>query len=197
MVPLAICGGWLAWKLAYYGALLPNSYHAKVEGVRGLARQGMRFRADLRPSVCVLPSRWRAFLVGGWLAWERRLDRRVVAVLAMPLLLWLAYVVRVGGDFMEYRFLVPVLPLAFLATYWVMCDARRAARARRAAHVNRHRGRHLGISLAGRAKARRLAAAAGRTRRESRPGMVSKSARFSAKRSRIPSSPRSRWYPRA
>jgi hypothetical protein len=58
---------------------------------------------------------------GAWLAWESRLDRRVVAVLAVPLGLWLAHVIRVGGDFMEYRFIVPVLPLAFLGTCWVMC----------------------------------------------------------------------------
>jgi arabinofuranosyltransferase len=118
--PLAICGGWLAWKLAYYGALLPNTYHAKVEGVE-LARQGAGFVLSfVQAYAFYLPL--AGVLVGGWLAWERRLDRRVVAALAIPLMLWLGYVVRVGGDFMEYRFLVPALPLAFLATYWVMCE---------------------------------------------------------------------------
>jgi arabinofuranosyltransferase len=41
-------------------------------------------------------------------------------VLALPSLLWMGYVIRVGGDFMEYRFVVPVLPVAFAATYWIM-----------------------------------------------------------------------------
>ena len=119
-VPLAICGVWLTWKLAYYGALLPNSYHAKVEGIAQV-RHGASFvlsfvqaYAFYLPVACVP--------VGLWLAWERRLDRRVVAILAVPLVCWLAYVIRVGGDFMEYRFLIPVLPLTFLGTYWVMCE---------------------------------------------------------------------------
>jgi arabinofuranosyltransferase len=127
VVPLAICGGWLAWKLAYYGSLLPNSYRAKVEGMRGLTPQGMHFtRAFVQAYAFYLPV--ACLPVGAWLAWERRLDRRVLAALVVPLMLWVAYVMRVGGDFMEYRFFIPVLPVAFLATYWVMCtlDARPA-----------------------------------------------------------------------
>jgi arabinofuranosyltransferase len=119
-VPLAICGVWLAWKLAYYGSLLPNSYRVKVEGAAGLMREGVRYvRTFVQAYAFYLPV--ACIPVGGWLAWERRLDRRLVAVLVVPLGLWLAYVVWVGGDFMEYRFIVPALPLAFLVTYWVMC----------------------------------------------------------------------------
>jgi len=121
VVPFAICAGWLAWKLAYYGAVLPNSYRAKVEGMGELTREGVRFtRTFVQAYAFYLPL--ACIPVGGWLAWERRLDRRAAAVLALPIVLWVAYVVRVGGDFMEYRFFVPALPLAFLATYWVMCE---------------------------------------------------------------------------
>jgi arabinofuranosyltransferase len=119
-VPLAICGAWLAWKLVYYQSLLPNSYWVKVEGATGLVREGVRYvRTFVQAYAFYLPL--ACIPVGGWLAWEGRLDRRIVVMLAVPLGLWLAYVVRVGGDFMEYRFIVPALPLAFLATYWVMC----------------------------------------------------------------------------
>ena len=169
-VPLAICGVWLTWKLAYYGALLPNSYHAKVEGI-AQARHGASFvlsfvqaYAFYLPVACVP--------VGLWLAWERRLDRRVVAILAVPLVCWLAYVIRVGGDFMEYRFLIPVLPLAFLGTYWVMCELDVPARTRRRAHVPGLGRRDVGVSFAASPEARRLAAAYGRTRRDPEPGMV-------------------------
>jgi arabinofuranosyltransferase len=120
-VPLVICGGWLAWKFVYYGSLLPNTYRAKVEGLGGLTREGMRFvRTFVQAYAFYLPL--ACVPIGGWLAWEGRLDRRVMVVVTMPLALWIAYVVRVGGDFMEYRLLVPALPLVFLATYWVMCE---------------------------------------------------------------------------
>ncbi len=58
--------------------------------------------------------------------------------------MWVTYVVSVGGDFMEYRFFIPVLPLAFLATYWVMCELdSRTARAEflSGAHPRFERGR--------------------------------------------------------
>jgi arabinofuranosyltransferase len=120
-VPLAICGGWLAWKFVYYGSLLPNTYRTKVEGIGGLTREGMRFgRTFLQAYAFYLPV--ACVPIGGWLAWEGRLDRRVIVVVAVPLVFWIAYVVRVGGDFMEYRLLIPALPLVFLATYWVMCE---------------------------------------------------------------------------
>jgi arabinofuranosyltransferase len=120
-VPVAICGGWLAWKFVYYGSLLPNTYRTKVEGMGGLTREGMRFvRTFLQAYAFYLPV--ACVPVGGWLAWEGRLDRRVIVAVAAPMVLWIAYVVRVGGDFMEYRLLIPVLPLVFLATYWVMCE---------------------------------------------------------------------------
>jgi arabinofuranosyltransferase len=119
-VPLAICGPWLAWKLAYYHSLLPNSYRVKVEGATGLAREGVRYiRTFVQAYAFYMPI--ACIPLGAWLAWEGRLDRRIAVVLAVPLGLWLAYLVWVGGDFMEYRFIVPALPLAFLATYWVTC----------------------------------------------------------------------------
>ena len=43
-------------------------------------------------------------------------DRRVTAI-GILLLAWCAYVVRAGGDFMEFRFLVAVLPL-FVVWLW-------------------------------------------------------------------------------
>jgi arabinofuranosyltransferase len=119
-VPIAICSCWLGWKLAYYGSLLPNTYRAKVTGSRGLMREGMHFtRTFVQAYAFYLPI--ACLPVGGWLAWDRRLDRRLFSLLVTPLVLWVVYVMRVGGDFMEYRFFMPALPLAFLATYWVMC----------------------------------------------------------------------------
>jgi len=47
---------------------------------------------------------------------ERALLLPPLAVLA----LWIAYTVAVGGDFMEFRFLVPVIPLMMLFIVWLI-----------------------------------------------------------------------------
>ena len=126
-IPLLICGSWLVWKLGYYGSLLPNTYRAKVDGLEGLTREGLRYvRSFVQAYAFYLPIACAP--AGVWLAWEGRLDRRLIAVIAVPPALWIAYVVRVGGDFMEYRLLIPALPFVLAVTYWVMCelDPRRA-----------------------------------------------------------------------
>jgi hypothetical protein len=53
---------------------------------------------------------------------------RVLGVLTIA---WLAYIIFVGGDFMEFRFLVPVLPAGFIILTWIAFGfvRRRAAQA--------------------------------------------------------------------
>jgi len=105
-------GGWLVWAYGYYGDVLPNTYYVKVAtstSTFGGIHYIYRFLAEywfvplglllmaVRPGGCI-----RAFL--------RPADRRVMALLVV-LLAWSFYVVRTGGDFMEFRFVVAVLPL--------------------------------------------------------------------------------------
>ena len=100
VVPFAICGAWLTWKIVYYGSVLPNTYAAKVEGMDGLARAGLHFISTfVQAYAFYLPI--ACLFLGGWLAWERRLNRRIFAILGMSLVVWTVYVVRVGGDFMD------------------------------------------------------------------------------------------------
>jgi len=106
----AMVSVWLAWKLSYYGELLPNTYYVKVASSTS-AYYGLRYLY--------------LFVLSYWLV--------AAAVLVVPLArqlrteakdgvwaslvfvtLWLPYVVRIGGDFMEFRFLVPVLPALML-----------------------------------------------------------------------------------
>ena len=117
----------------------------------------------------------------------RRLDRRVVAILAVPLVCWLAYVIRVRRRFHGYRFLIPVLPLTFLGTYWVICEL--DVRPARAAVLT-------SLVLAGgmlayrspRVPSRRLAAAYGRTLVTPNQEWY-RSAQFSVRRLRSRSNP--------
>jgi len=94
---------WHAFALIYYGSLLPTSALAKLDsGVPGaaLAKQGMiylLFQAEWDPLTLVV-------LVAGIAApfVVRDAPGRVLAIGAA---LYVAYVVRVGGDFMAGRFL--------------------------------------------------------------------------------------------
>ena len=100
---------WLFWKYTYYGELLPNSFYAKTSGGVTSLERGWWYVYNyfksywLYPFFLLVPFRFKVFTAdaGG-------------RVIAATLVLWLLYVVKVGGDFMEFRFLVPVMPLAMI-----------------------------------------------------------------------------------
>ena len=110
-LPLA---AWLAWKVAYYGDPLPNSFYVKLASSNSLAI-GLRYVAFFGASYLLLP----VLLVP--ILRLRRLTSgasREVRTLSVLVVLWLLYVVRAGGDFMEFRFMVPVLPYVYLLCVW-------------------------------------------------------------------------------
>ena len=98
-----------AW---YYGAALPNTFYAKAGGGTNWAT-GVRYvwqfagRYYLGVGFFILGAR---AVVG--LARGERMSPRSLG-LALWIVAHVVYVMRIGGDFMEGRFLVPVLP-AFL-----------------------------------------------------------------------------------
>lgn len=122
-----VYGLYFAWRWSYYGELFPNTYYAKVTGG---------------------PEQWRnGFLaLGGWLLshplwgivllavpavlWRRRRhgETPTAFFLWAGCVLWLSYVVKIGGDFMPFfRFFLPLLaPLAVL-TVWLWRRAPRPA----------------------------------------------------------------------
>jgi hypothetical protein len=94
------------WRLWYFGSILPNTFSAKVGSSGDQVARGLSYLGGF-------------FLEGGsvllllplWLLRSRRGERGVLTAGA-AVLLYLAYVVLVGGDSMlAYRFVVPVLPL--------------------------------------------------------------------------------------
>jgi arabinofuranosyltransferase len=117
-LPLAaLVGGWLAWKLSYYGQLLPNSFAAKVRPTEALALNGLAYLGRFLHWYRI----WPLLVLGALVALALR--RRPPAALAAPALLlalWSVYVVAVGGDFMEFRFLVPVFPCLALLLAWAL-----------------------------------------------------------------------------
>jgi hypothetical protein len=115
---------WTA-KSIYYGEFLPNTFYAK-SAHDAFASQGLTYIALFAGSywllsglvllVLILPSSWRG---------ARGVYASAVAV-------WLPYVAYVGGDFMFARFLIPVLPAAYLLIQEVASDFLRSRTALRA-----------------------------------------------------------------
>jgi arabinofuranosyltransferase len=110
---------WLGWASAYYGSPFPNTLKAKSGGLVSL-RFGAEFvllfvlSYGLPVLIPAIVLRGRALV--GSTRW-----RIVVAVIG----LWVVYVVVAGGDFMEFRFMVPVMPhLACVIAFIVLAVGR-------------------------------------------------------------------------
>lgn len=111
---------WLFWKIGYYGRILPNSFYAKV-ATEGLSPDGAlqwgRFVLwyGLGPLIAML---------GAAMALRRAIPECTATVGGMIAVIVLhgLYLVCVGGDFMEFRFMVPVAPY-FTLLVAVLLDA--------------------------------------------------------------------------
>jgi hypothetical protein len=116
-VPFALMvGSWLGWKWSYYGRLLPNSYYAKV-GLRPvMISNGLLYVWRFLHWYGL----WPVFAAGLLALWLRRPARAArLRPIVWFVLAWLTYVALVGGDFMEFRFLVPVTACFFLLLAWL------------------------------------------------------------------------------
>jgi arabinofuranosyltransferase len=111
-----VIGSWLVWKQAYYGDILPNSYHVKVGGGSSIIR-GVMYEYHFIRSYWLF-----AFIFLGLAFTHKFIEHRsrelftVMTIIA----LWAMYTVKVGGDFMEFRFWVPILPLVFILISWMV-----------------------------------------------------------------------------
>jgi arabinofuranosyltransferase len=96
---------WEAFSLFYYGFFFPNSAYAKLAihlPLRALADQGLSY---LLNSLAWDPLTLFALAVLVLVALCRFRTDRAIAMLGLGVVLHLAYVVRVGGDYMTGRFL--------------------------------------------------------------------------------------------
>lgn len=103
--------GWLVFR-----ALLPNTFYAKTSGVeQAVVGVGLGYVGAFLSSYQVLP------LTGAGLycaVTRRPVVPPIVKALCVAVATWVAYVVVVGGDFMEFRLFVPVLPLTGVLMAW-------------------------------------------------------------------------------
>jgi arabinofuranosyltransferase len=112
-------------RMAYYGSLVPNTAIAKEAGLADWAR-GWAYLVDfVKPYGLVLPLAM-VVILGATLPWRRWIDDRRwdrISVVLAPVIggvLSAIYVVRIGGDFMHARMLLPALFAIVLPVFvWV------------------------------------------------------------------------------
>ena len=114
---------WLIWRYSYYGDLLPNTFYVKT-ALRS-ASSGLVF-------VCtylIASGAWVPGIV--YKLQTHRLSRNMsglptyVAGLAFT---FLCYVVWAGGDYLEFRILVPVLPILLMYPAWMLAKGTESVR---------------------------------------------------------------------
>ena len=111
-IPVALVLGQLAFRLLYYDAWLPNTYYAKLALGEARLSSGLRYAAE-----AALPHGGLLALVAlAAVAAVRERERRGRIVLfALPAVLWLGYVIAIGGDtFPQRRLLLPFIVLCAL-----------------------------------------------------------------------------------
>lgn len=108
--PFTIYLAYLAWKLSYYGSIVPNTYYAKSANLSYWVQGDIYGRVFLAQSHfwIVLP----VFLVVMPFAYRASEPARRFVLFALPsTIAYAIYVAKVGGDFMHGRFYVTLLPL--------------------------------------------------------------------------------------
>ncbi len=107
---LVIVGSHFLWRYAYYGAWLPNTFHAKVNGL--WPSQGLLYFRAFQQDYAIgffLPlialALWKKNRFSHWL-------------MALSSAIYCAYLLSIGGGRFEFRFLVVILP----ALYWLIAE---------------------------------------------------------------------------
>lgn len=107
---------WFIWKYDFYGAILPNTYYVKVASATSYAR-GAIFVGVFFFSYTFYPH--VLFLTTGT---KRMLSDKILRTFIISIALWLLYILIIGGDFMEFRFFIPIIPLITILFFWLLSN---------------------------------------------------------------------------
>ncbi|MFW0776853.1 MAG: hypothetical protein ACN2B6_03935 [Rickettsiales bacterium] len=116
-IPSATIGLFLIGCYVFYGYALPNTFYAKLDLHRSFHNAGITYLFTYMRAEAYIPLMLALFFVGGAARNHfRHIDSKEVCLLGV-LFIWLAYIIYAGGDFMEFRLLVPVIPVFLLLTF--------------------------------------------------------------------------------
>ncbi|MCX6166077.1 MAG: hypothetical protein NTU73_14650, partial [Ignavibacteriae bacterium] len=106
-----ITGLWFAWKLYYYGNILPNSYYVKLDDKFLFNASGIKYIFRFFHWYFI----WPFILIGViiHLFLKKKIEKNLIPIILI-IIVWVSYIYYTGGDFMEFRFFVPILPMVFI-----------------------------------------------------------------------------------
>lgn len=111
--PVALYLVYFAWRWSYYGLPLPTTYYAKTLVDASDPNRGVNYALDAFFDLGLAAALPFVVLAVFWL------PSRDAAFLGALSLYHVAYVVRVGGDWMPFwRFWIPIAPLVFALFVW-------------------------------------------------------------------------------
>jgi arabinofuranosyltransferase len=120
---LALPAAFQVFRMAYFAATVPNTALAKEAG-RSNWRQGLAYLDNYATTYrLAVPGVLVASWAGRWLARSEPAGDRRLAVITGAALLHAAYVLRVGGDFMHGRLLLPATFGLFMGAAALPADA--------------------------------------------------------------------------
>jgi arabinofuranosyltransferase len=107
------------WRYNYYGYFFPNTFYAKAAS-EPYYRQGLTYVLEFAQRY----SLWAFVFLAIVIILQRNklywLKNHFFLVITAFCLIHLFYIVRIGGDFMEGRFLIPVLPWIYFALEYLI-----------------------------------------------------------------------------
>ncbi len=107
---LIIVTTWLIAKYIYYGDILPNTFYVKAAGLSiGSLEYGLIYLMAFVSGYYLVLMPFIAIYFAKDLISDNK-----IRILLIIITVWFLYIIKVGGDFMEYRFMIPVLPFIFI-----------------------------------------------------------------------------------
>lgn len=116
VIPGVVVVGWLAWKYSYYGDIFPRAFYLKAVNASSMER-GLRYFYAFIVSYNLAPFLFFCIFFFGAIF---RREHRVQFMLFATALFWCAYVLKLGGDFMEFRMMAPLVPVMMILLIWLL-----------------------------------------------------------------------------
>jgi len=107
---LVILSTWFVLKYNYYGDFLPNTFYVKAThfSLKTFIYGGAYLIYFLN-GYFLTPF----LLIGIWYFKELIVEHNI-KIMVLIIIIWCLYIIKIGGDFMEFRFMVPILPFIFI-----------------------------------------------------------------------------------
>lgn len=105
---------WFIWKYKTYGDILPNTFYVKVTSNSSILRGGF-FLILFFLTYWFFPVMILSLFGIKWIVKNSRMN---LAILMAIIGLWCMYIVYVGGDFMEFRLFISIMPFLFILLSW-------------------------------------------------------------------------------